>query len=87
MLSTLISTLIKSIFILWQSGISSWVFFDAIIPAIRAVENISPFSTLSFLISSKVFFETFTLPDAIATLLLAFLSDISTIFASPELFM
>ncbi|MNC81465.1 hypothetical protein D3C75_1346080 [compost metagenome] len=38
----------------WHSGMSSWVFFAAMIPAIRATANTSPLGWPSLWISFKV---------------------------------
>src|SRR5947209_3994595 len=67
----------------WQSGISSCVFFAAMMPAMRATANTSPFLAWPERQSASVSGRMTTLPSAIATRSVTALAETSTIRASP----
>src|ERR1041384_1965024 len=68
----------------WQSGISSCVFFAAMMPAMRAAPSTSPFFASPLSTRSSVFALITTRPCATATRSLAALSDTSTMRACPR---
>src|SRR5438270_65222 len=69
----------------WQSGISSCVFFAAMMPAMRAAPSTSPFLALPLITRSSVFTAMSTRPSATATRSVADLAETSTMRASPPL--
>src|SRR5438874_2844180 len=69
----------------WQSGISSWVFFAAMMPAMRAAPSTSPFLALPLRTRSSVDMAIATRPSATATRSVAALAETSTMRASPPL--
>src|SRR5262249_37355070 len=68
----------------WQSGISLWVCFAAMIPAMRAAPSTSPFLALPCSTRSRVFTVITTRPSATASRSVAGLVETSTMRASPR---
>ncbi len=68
----------------WQSGISSWVRFAAMMPAMRAAPSTSPFLALPLSTRSSVFRVITTRPSATAIRAVAGLAETSTMRASPR---
>src|ERR1700716_3867965 len=68
----------------WQSGISSCVFFAAMMPAMRAAPSTSPFLALPVSTRSSVGAVITTRPSATATRSVAALAETSTMRASPR---
>src|SRR5262245_52190971 len=69
----------------WQSGISLWVGFAAMMPAMRAAPSTSPFLALPSSTRSSVFTVITTRPSAKSSRSVAGLADTSTMRASPPL--
>src|SRR5215813_1394287 len=69
----------------WQSGINSWVFLPARMPAMRAAPSTSPFLALPLSTSSSVAGAITTRPSATATRSVAAFDETSTMRASPLL--
>src|SRR5690349_10119071 len=67
----------------WQSGTSSWVFFAAMMPAMRAAPSTSPFLASPLRTISSVEGCITTRPSATATRSVTALADTSTMRASP----
>src|ERR1700722_9331023 len=67
----------------WQSGMSSLVFFAAMMPAIRAAPSTSPFLALPDITSASVSALMRTRPSATAMRSVAAFSDTSTMRAAP----
>ncbi len=67
----------------WQSGISSLVFFAAMMPAIRAAASTSPFFAVPPTMAPKASAERTIVASAVASRAVASLAETSTIRAAP----